>query len=129
MIGLSGIRFDAQGDFSNTLKFLKKATSNNVNRVLSAGGPQGVSALRAATPVRTGKTAAAWNYRMSSSGSGIEILWYNSNQNRGFDVAKELQYGHGTGTGGYVPGRDYINPAMKLVFNSIDNQIERWLNS
>ena len=58
MIGLSGIRFDTQGNFSNTLKFLKKATSNDVNRALSAGGPQGVSALRAATPVRTGKTAA-----------------------------------------------------------------------
>lgn len=84
---------------------------------------QGVDALRSVTPEDTGLTAASWNYEIVQNGSEITIWWTNDNIHNGFKVAIGLQYGHGTGTGGYVEGQDYINPALKPVFDEIGNAV------
>ena len=92
---------------------------------LSSLGRQGVAALASATPSSTGLTAQSWNYRINKGSGYLEIEWYNTNVVNGFPVAVGLQYGHGTGTGGYVRGIDYINPAIKPVFKEIEKAIER----
>ena len=85
---------------------------------------QGVNALQAATPVDSGKTASAWRYEIEAGGDRTSIYWINDNATyQGDPIAILLQYGHGTGTGGYVQGRDYINPAMKPVFDSIEEGV------
>ena len=83
----------------------------------------GVDALKSATPVDTGKTADSWYYEIHKSISGITIRWCNSNINEGVPIAVILQYGHGTGTGGYVEGTDYINPAIKPIFDEIADAV------
>ena len=82
-------------------------------------GQMGVDCLAAATPKDTGKTAESWDYEIVDSEDRKKVVWTNSNVNGDFNVAKELQYGHGTGSGGWVPGQDYINPAMEPVFDEI----------
>jgi hypothetical protein len=92
--------------------------------VLDRCGQKGVEALKAGTPVKTGLTAASWSYEVVKSRSHATIIWSNSNVTRdGHPIAIMLQMGHGTGTGGYVVGRDYINPAMKPVFDEIENEV------
>lgn len=113
------ITFSHQGDFSSTEKFLKKAAKADFMKNLEKYGRMGVEALRSATPSRTGKTAASWGYEIERSGSTFTIYWTNSNKNGNVNIAVILQYGHGTGTGGYVKGRDYINPAIRPVFDKI----------
>ena len=85
----------------------------------------GVSALAQATPVDSGATASSWGYEIVVSGEDATIYWTNTNQNKGVYIAVILQFGHGTGTGGYVAGRDYINPAMRPIFDKIAN--EAWM--
>lgn len=84
---------------------------------------EGVIALSRATPVDSGKTAESWSYTVKTTSKGVVVYWTNSNVINGFNVAIGLQYGHGTGTGGYVRGLDYINPAIRPVFESIANDI------
>lgn len=96
-----------------------------VEQILQKYGSKGVAALAASTPVDTGKTAGSWTYSISVSGESATIYWENSNTNKGVNIAVILQYGHGTGTGGYVQGRDYINPAMRPIFDQIAN--EAWM--
>lgn len=84
---------------------------------------EGVNALRKATPKDTGKTSESWYYEIDETKNGVIINWLNRNVNKGVVVAVILQYGHGTGTGGYVRGTDYINPAMKKVFEEIAESI------
>ena len=91
--------------------------------VLEKYGQIGVSRLAAATPVDSGKTAAAWDYSVKQGKSGAEIHFTNSNINKGVNIAIIIQTGHGTGTGGYVNGVDYINPAMQQVFESLVKEI------
>lgn len=114
MIGIT-----SEGDFKNTEKFLKKVKEGRYMDVLDKYGNVGVSALAQATPKRTGKTAASWGYEIQKERGGYVIYWTNNNNNKDFYVAVALQYGHGTRNGGYVMGRDYINPAMKPVFDKI----------
>lgn len=83
----------------------------------------GVDALSAATPVDTGKTAASWGYVITRTSDTATITWTNSNVNNGVPIALILQYGHGTGTGGYVKGRDYIKPAIRPVFDELANEL------
>lgn len=90
---------------------------------LKKGGERGVDALAAATPTDTGKTAASWRYRIVKERGSYRIEWWNSNNDRGAVVALLLQYGHGTGTGGYVSGIDYINPALKPIFDQIADDV------
>lgn len=86
-------------------------------------GRMGVEALRRSTPVDTGNTANAWYYKVNTRDDGVTIEWLNSNVNDGVNIAVILQYGHGTGTGGYVTGRDYINPALQPIFDQITEEL------
>lgn len=118
---------------SNAIKFvMKKAGSNAVEkmlnkiikdkstcRILSKYGEMGVLALSRATPEDSGETARSWSYEIEKTDSGYRLVWNNSNVNKGVPIAIILQYGHGTRNGGYVQGRDYINPALVPVFDGI----------
>lgn len=119
------IRITSTGDFSRTFKFLEKMKNRNIRQLLEKYANQGVSALSSATPVDSGLTANSWTYSIEVSGESAKIYWSNTNTNKGVNIALILQYGHGTGTGGYVQGRDYINPAMRPVFDKIAE--EAWM--
>lgn len=113
-----GITFTHKGDFSETLGFLKR------NRRLTLGmlakyGAEGVAALQAATPVDSGKTRDSWYYVITRSENQIRLQFCNSNIVNYVPIAIILQYGHATGTGGWVEGRDYINPAIQPIFDRI----------
>ena len=113
------ITFKHKGDFSKTTNFLEKAKHKFFLRKLDKYGQLGVDALSSATPVDTGKTAASWFYKIEIKEKYASISFCNSNVNKGVPVAVILQYGHATGTGGWVEGRDYINPAIQPVFDKI----------
>lgn len=116
------ISFTSKGNFKKTDTWLEK-----LKEVFKAGdldkyGRMGVEALRKATPVDSGETANSWGYEIIRKEGQTKIVWTNSHINKGVNIAVILQYGHGTGTGGYVQGIDYINPAMKPVFQDIVDQ-------
>ena len=113
------------GSFNKTEKFLKKAHNASKTIDLTKYGEKGVAALQAATPTRTGVTASSWYYKIEKSGSTITLSFLNSNVNRGVPIAIILQYGHGTNNGGWVQGRDYINPALRPVFDEMAQAIWR----
>lgn len=117
MIGIT-----SRGDFSKTEGFLAKILRGDIFRDLNNYGQQGVEALSRATPVDTGKTAMSWNYRVIR-GRRPGIEWFNTNTENGTSVAILIQYGHGTGTGGYVQGRDFINPAIRPIFDRIADDV------
>ena len=108
-----------KGDFSKTTNFLKRITKLDYKSILSKYGKMGVDALAKATPIDTGLTASSWNYEIVEDDGGATIYWKNSNVVKGISIAVILQYGHGTGTGGYVEGIDYINPALRSIFEGI----------
>lgn len=116
-----------QGDYRATKRWMDKMEAGSVADVLRSCGEKGIEALSAATPVRTGKTAASWGFEAKTSSKGVTLTWTNANVVNGVPIAIILQYGHGTGTGGYVHGRDYINPAMRPVFDEIESRISRML--
>lgn len=113
------VKIEVSGSFSNTERFLNRIRHKDYLNALDDFGRQGVQALRNATPVDSGKTAESWNYEINQTKGMTEIVWTNSNVNDGVPIAVILQYGHGTGTGGYVQGRDYINPALRPIFDKI----------
>lgn len=113
------ISFRQKGNFKNLEKFLDKSKKTNFLSILEKYGQEGVNALASNTPVDSGKTANSWSYEVRQNGSGVSIVWKNSNIVNGVPIAVILQYGHGTRNGGYVQGRDYINPAMRPVFDKI----------
>lgn len=117
------ISFESRGSFVRTEEFLRRMTTGEIYRALEKYGAQGVAALSAATPRDTGTAAGAWTYEVGRKGRHWEIAWYNTNKENGFPVAIMIQYGHGTGTGGYVQGEDYINPAIKPIFDEILNSV------
>ena len=119
------IKITTKGDFNNTFRFLNKMSKFQINKILEKYGQMGVEALRSATPVDSGETAESWGYEISVRKEGATIHWTNTNQNKGVYIAVILQYGHGTGTGGYVQGIDYINPAIRPVFDKIAE--EAWM--
>lgn len=113
----------ADGDTKNLEKFLENAAKpNTIESRIRSIADAGVRALQAATPVESGATAMAWSYEIVRNRGSIEIFWKNSHMNKGQHIAVLLQYGHGTGTGGYVQGRDYINPAMRPIFDQMANE-------
>lgn len=126
---MSGITVSASGDFKNLERFLKNAGRRNYRRLLEEYGRRGVDALSMATPVDSGITASSWSYDISETSNGFEINWNNSNVNDGVNIAIILQYGHGTGTGGYVQGRDYINPALQSVFDGFVDDLTKAVNN
>ena len=117
------ISFSSKGDFSKTIKFLNKVKNVKINNILSKYGKIGVTALAQATPKDSGITSQSWNYRIEVKNNNASIVWYNTNTVKGVNIAIILQYGHGTRNGGWVEGRDYINPAMKPVFDKIADQV------
>ena len=115
-----GISFKSIGTWKRTKEWLDKVRrQERYRQVLDSYGRKGVQALASATPTRSGLTARSWDYTIETRNGGATIIWTNSNVNKGFPVAIMLQYGHGTGTGGYVVGYDYINPAIRPIFDSI----------
>lgn len=117
--------FKHRGSFKNTENFLSKAQKAEHFRVLDKYAKEGVSALMGATPVDTGKTANSWDYEINVSNGSYSISWTNSNVIDGVPIAIILQYGHATRNGGYVQGRDYINEALKPIFDRIANEVWR----
>lgn len=117
------ITIESKGDFSKTFKFLDKLTKQDLQmKVLEKYGQQGVAALAAATPVDTGLTASSWSYDIKRTKDQITISWNNSNIHRGVNIAIILQYGHATRNGGFVAGRDYINPAIRPIFDKMSSE-------
>lgn len=124
------ISWSVDGDFRQTMGWLQKAQSGQLVTHLKSFGEMGVQALQAATPIDSGLTASSWSYEVLSKGrSSFEIVWKNTNVNDGRPIALLIQYGHGQHQGGWVPGRDYINPAMQPVLDRIASDIWRQVNS
>lgn len=113
------IGFRIKGDFKKANSYLERVKEAAKLGMLNKYGRMGVEALSSATPVDTGLTASCWGYRIERTSSSVSIIFYNTNINKGVPIAIILQYGHGTGTGGWVEGRDYINPAIQPVFDKI----------
>lgn len=119
---IMGIIIKHHGNFNNTERLFKRLSKFEISNVLDKYGQIGVTALAAATPSASGTTANSWDYTVEKTGGGYTIAWTNSNVNQGVSIALILQTGHGTGTGGYVQGVDYINPALKPVFEELANE-------
>ena len=111
------------GNFNKTDKFLKKVSLRNYISIFEKYGREGVSALALSTPIDSGETRNAWSYVIKRTKNGIIITWNNSHIDKGVPIAIILQYGHATGNGGYVQGRDYINPAIQPIFDSMAKEI------
>lgn len=117
------IRVRQRGNFKNLQHFFKNAKKADAVTILKKYGEIGVEALSAATPVATGKTAASWSYKIKRVSGGYTVSWENSNTTiRGENIALLIQYGHGTKSGGYVKGRNYINPAIQPIFDQISEE-------
>lgn len=116
-----GIRFSHRGDFKKTEKRLKKTLGRNYMKVLDRYAKLGVQKLIDNTPMDTGRTAASWSYEIiqNERAGNISIVWKNDNFNDWVNIALLIQYDHATGNGGYVQGVDYINPALKPVFQQL----------
>ncbi len=112
------ISFRQKGDFSKATRYLERAKNAVRLGILDKYGREGVAALASATPVDSGKTANSWHYEIRHQNGSVIISFLNSHVNKGVPIAIILQYGHGTGTGGWVQGRDYINPAIQPVFDN-----------
>ena len=121
--------FTVSGSFKNLKAFLKRMTLGENFRALDAYAQEGVAALQAHTPVDSGITANSWDYEIIDDGVDLQIIWSNYNVNKGVNIAIILQYGHGTGTGGYVAGRDYINPAIQPTFDKISDRVWKAVTS
>lgn len=118
-----------KGSFKNLRSFLQIPLKAKVNEALQQYGREGVRALQSMTPVDTGFTAMSWRYEIGIADGKYSITWLNTNINNGVQIAIILQYGHGTGTGGYVQGRDYINPALLPVFDKIADKVWKAVES
>lgn len=122
--------FELSGSFSNLENFLTKMSQGEIFKSLEKYAQEGVDALSRATPLDTGETKNAWTAKVTKTKGSYTIVWSNGHKTAtGDPVAIMLQYGHGTGTGGYVQGRDYINPAMKPVFDNIAEKVWKAVTS
>ena len=119
------IWYSSPGNFDKTLKFLEFMKSGDLFSQLDHYGRVGVDALSSASPVDTGLMSQSWGYQLGHEKGRYSISWFNTDREGGVNIAVIIQYGHGTGTGGYVQGRDYINPAMRPIFDKIVADIWR----
>lgn len=117
------IRITSKGDFSKATRWLERAKEKLRMGILDKYGEEGVEALSNATPVDSGATASSWRYEIQNSSTGAKLSFHNDNINKGVNIAIILQYGHGTGTGGWVEGRDYINPVIQPLFDKIAEEV------
>lgn len=122
-------KVNSSGSFNKTNKFLTKLQRGDIFTNLERYGRMGVDALSRATPVETGLAASSWGYQINRTSTRTSISWFNTDVEGGVNIAVIIQYGHGTGTGGYVQGRDYINPAMRPIFDQILNDVWRQVTS
>lgn len=122
------ITFRQKGDFSKTLMFFERLKNLFNAGILDKYGREGVEALRRATPVDSGKTAASWRYEIKNLQNGMAIEFLNDNIVDGVPVAILIQYGHHTKTGGWVKGRDFINPEAREVFDRLSAELSRKVN-
>ena len=113
------IKISVKTSGKSTVKFLEKLKQRKYLQNLDKYGQLGVEALSSATPVDTGLTASSWYYTIEETSNGVSIFWANSNFNKGVPIAVILDVGHGTGTGGYVQGRNYIAPSIQPIFDKI----------
>ena len=119
------ISFRQKGDFSKLTRYLERVKEVAHLGDLDKYGRAGVEALASATPVDSGLTASSWYYEIKNQNGIATITFCNSNMNEGVPIAIILQYGHGTNNGGWVEGRDYINPAIRPIFDKIANDAWR----
>lgn len=122
------ITVKTSGSFNGTIGWLQKMQRLNFAGVFDKFGQAGVNALSAATPVESGETADSWYYEVEVKPGLVSIIWKNHHVEDGRPIAVLLQYGHGTGTGGYVPGRDFINPAIRPIFDQITLELMKAVN-
>jgi len=113
------ISFSHSGSFDRTIAWLRKLQKLRLDQLVKAEAEKGVRALASATPKDSGLAASSWGYQIKQTTTSLTITWTNSDVENGYPVAVMIQYGHGTGTGGYVQGIDYINPAMRPIFDQI----------
>lgn len=123
------ITITQSGSFSNTERYLSRLKDGRMFDILDKYGNQGANALSNATPRDSGLTAESWTYRIEHKGQYHRLIFENTNSADGIPVAIMIQYGHGTGTGGYVAGRDYINPVVRPLFDQILAEIIREVKS
>lgn len=123
------ISLNVTGSFKNIEAFLQSMSKLNILGILNAGGQEGAAALARATPTDTGLASSSWDYTVSGGRGLYTITWTNSDIENGFPVAIMLQYGHGTGTGGYVQGRNFINPAIQPIFDKIADRVWKAVTS
>lgn len=119
---MPAIKITQKGEFEKITRYLTKLKNKQVLEVLDKYGKLGVKALEESTPKDTGLTAASWYYEIEIEGKRVTLAFHNANVNRGVNIAIILQYGHGTGTGGWVEGRDYINPALQPIFSRLADE-------
>lgn len=119
------IKVSSKGDFSKTVKFLKKTAIGRryYRSILEKYAREGVRLLSANTPTDTGRTANSWGYEITETASALTITFTNSNMNHGVNIAMLIQMGHATGTGGYVQGRDFINPVIQPLFDELADKL------
>lgn len=118
------IELSTTGSFKNIWNFLRKnEQQTKQDDIVQKYAQKGVDILREETPKRTGLTANSWYYEIEKNANGYIVYWLNSNKNRDENIALLIQYGHGTGWGTYVQGKDYINPAMQKVFEEMATEI------
>lgn len=123
------ISVSTSGSFDQTRKYLQKLARGDFYAGLDKLAREGADALARATPLESGLAAGSWNYKIERKGASLTITWLNTDVEAGFPVAVMLQYGYSTGTGGYVEGVDYINPAMKPVFDRIEQAVRKAVTS
>lgn len=117
------LKMEVNGSFKNLEAFLGRMAKGELYAFLEQYGQMGVDALASATPVDTGLTKESWTYKITRSKGRASISWHNTNVQNGIPVVILIQYGHGTGTGGWVEGRDFINPTTQLLFDKIANDV------
>lgn len=123
------ISVSSEGSFDKTEKFLRAMSTMKVDHILNVEAQKGVAALSAATPKDSSRASISWGYKIEKTSNSVTIGWTNSDVENGFPVALMIQYGHGTGNGGYVQGKDYINPAMRPIFDSIAETVWKAVTS
>ncbi len=119
------IRFKQKGDFKNLESFLNRAGNFDMRTFLDRYGREGVEALRSNTPIDSGLTASSWDYYIETNKRTSKIVWTNTHNISGVNIAIILQYGHATKNGGYVQGQDYINPAIRPIMDKIAEDVWR----
>lgn len=118
------ISFTQRGDFKKTENFLNSSKKLDVKKILERYGSEGVAALSKATPKDSGNTSGSWDYKVDDADGSYRISFINTNKtSSGTPVVILIQYGHGTRNGGYVQGRDFINPAIRPIFDKIVEEV------